>query len=191
MTRQRIYGSDTEFCAWIRGCKELPSIGHDFGLAVSDNDITLHRYMTSVDSIGTREVQAIMQLEVKTRKGKPPAAQMDTLSKLNMFATQKTTKQGVVRFFGVFILVMSDTTPDNSKLMWWGVIPKTLITADASKLIWKKIDREKLIQLLRFERHPRNFEMQPFRRHHLTRVITETVAMPLGFKVDVPVVRKS
>lgn len=191
MTRERFYGSDTDFCAWLRACKELPSFGKDFGLSVSDNDVTLHRYMTSVDSVGTREVQAIMQIEVKTRLGKPPSAQMDTLSKLNMFAGHLETRQGHVRFFGVFILVIDGTDPDNSKSMFWGVIPKSLIVTDAKRLKWRMIDRADLISLLRFEKHPATFDPNTFRRHHLTRRIMRVVRTPLGFEIEKPFTSRS
>jgi len=191
MTRSRAYGSDTEFCAWMRSCKELPSFGNDFGLSISDNDVTLHRYMTSVDGQGSRQVQALMQIEVKTRQGKPPFAQMDTLSKLNMFCGQRNTKQGVVRFFGVFVLVLSGTSPDDSNAMWWGVIPKGLHVTNALNLKWKKITKEELVQILRFDRHPRNMEKLPFRRHHKTREITVVEKTPLGFEIEKTIVKRS
>jgi hypothetical protein len=191
MTRQRMYGSDTEFCAWLRSCKELPSVGKDFGLSASDNDVTLHRYMTSVDAIGSREVQAIMQLEIKTRQGKPTFSQMDTLSKLNMFCGEKQTKEGHVRFFGVFVLILDQTTPDDSQKMWWGQIPKSLVVTDASRLKWRMINRETLIELLRFERHPRTFETQAFRRHHKTSSIMQVVQTPLGFSVEKEFLKRS
>lgn len=191
MTRERMYGSDTAFCAWLRACKELPSYGRDFGLSVSDNDVTLHRYMTAADGQGTREVQAIMQIEVKTRMGKPPGAQMDTLSKLNMFASQKSTRQGLVRFFGVFILVMDGDDPDDSKSMFWGVIPKSLVTSDAKKLKWKMIDRGQLINILRFDIHPATFEPNAFRRHHKTRRIVQVELTPLGFEVEKEIIKRS
>ena len=44
MVRERMYGSDTEFCAWMRSCKDLPSYGDTFGFVASDNDVTVHRY---------------------------------------------------------------------------------------------------------------------------------------------------
>jgi hypothetical protein len=170
MTRER---------EWMRNCKDLPSVGRDFGLSASDNDVTLHRYMTSVDQQGTREVQALMQIEVKTRRGKPTTAQMDTLSKLNMFCGQKDTDQGVVRFFVVFLLVMSGVDPDTSEYMWWGVIE------------WHQIDKQKLIELMRFDRHPRNLKTLAFRRHHASRTIYEQQQTPLGFEVWKPVTHRS
>ena len=186
-----MFGSDTEFCKWLRLCPELPSLSKDFGLSASDNDVTLHRYMTEVGGMGSREVQSLMQIEVKTRQGKPSFSQMDTLSKLNMFAGHRSTKQGHVRFWGVFILVLSGVDPDDSTMMWWGQIPKSLIVTDASNLKWRIIDRKSLIELLRFERHPRNFTKHAFRRHHKTRHIVESREYPLGFSVDVPVQHRS
>ena len=191
MTRQRAYGSDTEFCAWLRACTDLPSVGRDFGLSASDNDVTLHRYMTSIDSVGSREVQGIMQLEIKTRQGKPSFSQMDTLSKLNMFCGERQTKEGHVRFFGVFVLVLSNTTPDDSPQMWWGQIPKSLVVTDASRLKWQVVNRKTLIELLRFDRHPRTFEPQAFRRHHKTTSTVEVVTAPLGFQYERSVVTRS
>lgn len=191
MTRQRVYGSDTEFCAWIRNCEKLPSISKEFGMSVSDNDITLHRYLTEVDSVGTREIQALMQLEIKTRRGKPAFSQMDTLSKLNMFAGQKQTDSGLVRFFGVFLLVMSGTHPDNSERMWWGSIPQGLVTGDATKLVWTRIGVDELIEILRFDKHPTSLTRRPFRRHHLTKEVVEVVKMPLGFEVEQKVISRS
>jgi hypothetical protein len=186
-----MYGSDTEFCAWLRTCKELPSVGADFGLSASDNDITLHRYKTCIDSQGTREVQAIMQLEVKTRRGKPPAAQMDTLSKLNLFSGSKKVGTYHLRFFGVFLLVMSGTTPDNSDDIFWGAIPAEAVLTDASKCKWRRISRSRLIQLLRFDIHPVNFASNPFRRHHKTAEFVEIVKTELGFETEQRFVRRS
>lgn len=191
MTRERMYGSDTEFCAWLRSCKELPSFSEDFGVVASDNDVTIHRYMHAIDGIGSRDVQGLMQLEIKTRQGKPRSSQIDTLSKLNLFATHKEVKGHHIRFFGIFVLVMSDTTPDNSERMWWGVIPKGVILKDAKNLKWKLIDRSTLISLLRFERHPRNFSKHAFRRHHLTQEIHVVEMTPLGFEVEKIIKKRS
>lgn len=154
MTRERIYGSDSEFCSWMRACKDLPSYSSDCGFVASDNDITVHRYLTSVDGVGTRAIQSIMQIEVKTRQGKPSVSQMDTIAKLNLFADSKQVNGTVVTFFGVFFLVLDGTDPDTSKKMWWGCIPRGETPTDARDLKWTAITREQLIKLLRFEIHP-------------------------------------
>lgn len=192
MTRERFYGSDTEFCAWMRSCADLPSYSKDFGFVASDNDITIHRYMSCVDNIGTREVQGIMQIEVKTRLKIPESSQMDTLSKLNLFCGQKK-KDGVdIRFFGVFILVMEGTTPDDSENMWWGVIPKGKVFSNAVKNIKSyQINKKMLIKIMRFDVHPRNLTPEPFRRHHKTSEIMVSKISPLGFEYDEKITKKS
>lgn len=47
--------------------------------------MVVHRYLSEVDGAGTRDVQAIMQIEVKTSMSTPTPSQLDTLMKLNMF----------------------------------------------------------------------------------------------------------
>jgi|GEM_PF-6378683 len=185
MTRERFYGSDTDFCAWMRACKDLPSSGHDFGFAACDNDITVHRYKTVVDRIGTRDVQALMQIEIKTRGGVPPMSQMDTLSKLNLFRGQKHLKDGqVIRFFGVFVLVMDGTTPTNSTIMRWGSMRHSGPVNDASKLKWRDITLNLLIKLLRFEIDPHSFESEPLRRRHSSQEIIIIRKADLGFEYE-------
>jgi hypothetical protein len=169
----------------------LPSYSKDFGFVASDNDVTVHRYLTSVDGVGTREVQGIMQIEVKTRQGKPSESQMDTLSKLNLFSSEKVVSGVYVRFFGVFVLVLSHTSPDDSEFMWWCSIPKGLFISDAKKMKITSIDKATLIQLLRFELHPVSLVKKPFRRHHLTREILQVETTPLGFEVEKTITKRS
>ena len=191
MTRERFYGSDTEFCAWMRSCADLPSYSQDFGFVASDNDITVHRYLTSVDGIGTREVQGIMQVEVKTRTGKPSLSQMDTISKLNLFSGTKKSNGVHVTFFGVFLLIMDGTDPDNSENIWWGCIPRKQTLSDAKNLKWHIINRTKLIQLLRFDIHPQSLTTKTFRRHHKTNEVIETAMSELGFEYEKRIITRS
>lgn len=192
MTRERMYGSDTDFCAWMRRCKDLPSYGDDFGFVASDNDLTIHRYKTSVDSVGTREVQGIMQIEIKTRNGKPPASQTDTLTKLNLFCGDRRVSGIDIRFFGVFVLVMSGTSPDDSSTMWWGATPKDKFLSDAKHMNWNQINKSQLIEILRMECHPRNLkDKTPFRRHHKKQSFIEKELTILGFEVERIVTKRS
>lgn len=191
MVRERSFGSDVEFCEWMRNCNDLPSYGKDFGFVATDTDLVVHRYLTSVDSIGTREVQGLMQIEVKTRMGKPQPSQMDTLSKLNLFADEKVVSGVYVRFFGVYILVLQNTTPDNSSHIWWVKIPKGKFYSDPKLSVIKQIDRGCLIDILRFERHPDNLEKLPFRRHHKTQDIYVDELTPLGFTVERRITKRS
>ncbi len=56
MTRSRMFGSDVPFCDWMRSNPELPSYSasHAIGFVATDVDVLVHRYLTKVDSIGTR-----------------------------------------------------------------------------------------------------------------------------------------
>ena len=191
MTRERMYGSDTEFCNWMRSCPELPSYSKDFGFVASDNDVTVHRYMTSVDSVGTREVQGIMQIEVKTRQGKPSPSQMDTLSKLNLFEGHKIINGVYVNFFGVFLLILSGTNPDDSSEIWWGSIPSKRFFSNPMDIRWTLIDKQKLVRLLCFELHPINLTDKAFRRHHKTQEILAVEMTPLGFEVEKKLIKRS
>lgn len=191
MTRQRVYGSDTAFCAWMRRCNELPSSSDGFGLSATDNDVTIHRYKTVVDGIGTREIQGLMQIEVKTRRGVPSGSQCDTLSKLNLFKDQLTVSGETIRFFGVFVLAMDGVCPDTSSVMWWGSMKAKRIVKRSQDWKWKQINRETLIELMRFDIDPYNFSKNPFRRHHKTREVMVRKVSPLGFEYDEIVVKRS
>jgi len=188
MVRPRIFGSDTDFCRWMRNCPLLPCVGEDFGFVASDNDLTIHRYKTCVDSVGTRSVQGIMQVEIKTRGGWPSDSQIDTLSKVNLFCGDKTTNGVCVRFFGVFVLSMSGTSPDDSNEIRWGSIPRGRSIGSSAYVRWELIDIKMLIDIFRFDRHPRNLrDTKPFRRHHKTNEFIEIERTELGF--DTPVRR--
>lgn len=192
MVRERMFGSDNEFCAWMRACKELPSIAPDFGFVATDCDVIVHRYKTVSDSVGTREVQGIMQIEVKTRGGTPTASQIDTVSKINMFSGDKQSNGVCVRNFGVFFLALSGTTPDDSEWMLWAKFRDKKPGNNLNHLESNYITRQELIDILRFERHPRNLkDTKPFRRHHLTREFIEKVETPLGFSIEKPVIKRS
>jgi len=191
MTRERIYGSDTPFCEWLRHCKDLPSYSNDFGVVAADNDLTIHKYITSIDGEGTRACQAIMQVEIKTRKGKPSESQIDTLAKMNLFKGNRFIDGSNVRFFGVFVLVMSELTPDDSESMWWYRFPKNKTIKSASQLQGKKITRTTLVDIFRFDLHPWNLSPSPFRRHHKTNEIIYIETTPLGFTCERTIKKRS
>jgi hypothetical protein len=181
MTRERLYGSDTPFCDWMRQCRELPSYSRDCGFVATDGDVTIHRYLSSVDSVGTREVQGMMDMEVKTRGGNLSQSQRDTLFKKHKCATYKRgfyIKGQYVRHFGVSLVLMSGLTPDDSEQILWG-----RFTEDGEIRV-REVHRKTLIRLMRFELHPDNLTERPFRRHHLTQEIVVTETSPLGFKYD-------
>lgn len=185
--RQRYYGSDIPFCAWMRAQKdELPSYSRTYGYVASDVDLHLHVYNTPVDGIGTREIQGLMYLEVKSRGGSVPSSQLDTLSKINATISRKPRQfcRETLRHFGVSILFMSGTTPDDSEELKWGRF-------DEKRLNVQPITKTQLFQLMRFDIHPDSLLPQPFRRHHKTQQILQMVHAPLGFTYQQPVIKRS
>jgi len=188
MTRERLYGSDTPFCAWMRSHPELPSYSQTCGFVATDNDVTIHRYLTGlVDACGTRDIQSLMHLEVKTRGGLPTASQRDTLRKKHLFRGTKEYNGQVVRFWGCYVLSMSGLTPDDSQWLGWG----RFSSEHTDQLTYTEIDRQALVELLKFERHPDNLDRQPFRRRHKTRFIDVTEEVPLGFTVERTICQRS
>jgi len=182
MTRARVYGSDTDFMDWVRRQPNMDS--RRDGFVVSDCDCFIHRYMRPVDGIGTREIQALMFLEVKTRNGDLTTSQQDTLSKVDIFKGH--CKKRGIRHFGVSVLRMSDTSPDDSSLIQWG-----RFRDDGGNLQYREITREQLIGLMLFDLHPDNLTSQPFRRHHKTREIMAVKTAPLGFSYEKPYLKRS
>lgn len=149
---------------------------------MTDADVTIHRYLSEVDGLGTRIVQGIMELEIKTRGGKPTDSQLDTLRKKH--ATTFTNRcieidGNAVRNFGVSVLSLGGTTPDDSKTMLWG-----RFNGHSCKMDYRPIDKKHLVSLLRFELHPDNFTPRPFRRHHKTQQVLVQEKTPLGFWID-------
>lgn len=185
MTRIRYYGSDTPFCAWMRNCKELPSKSDTCGFVATDNDLTIHRYLVDVDGIGSREVRPLMQVEIKTRNGEPTYSQEETYRLLNEFRGSRLIGNVYVRYFGISVLSMSGTTPDNSEFMRWGRFSKK------GQIIYREISRKQLINLFRFDIHPDNLRRRPFRRHHKTSEIITRIQTELGFEIDAIVVNRS
>lgn len=195
MTRSRMFGSDAPFCEWMRSCKELPSYSSDLGFVATDIDIFVHRYLMSVDSEGTRDIQAMMLVEVKTRGGCPSESQLDTLSKVHAFSRKsngsikpKSVNEQEIHWFGAYVLRLSGTSPKDSKWMMWC----RLINHEQGRALTQtRIDIQQLIKLLSFQIHPDTLIRLPFRRHHKTSDIVLVETTPLGFDVEKHVVRKS
>ena len=180
MTRDRIYGQDKDFCDWLRKNQNLPSTE----IVISDVDCIVHQYKTIVDSIGTRDIQSILYLEVKTRGASLTKSQLDTLFKLHktMFTSRLEEINGqFVRNWGVAIVSMDGTHPFNSKCMYWGRFDEYggLDWGD-DRLGGRVLTVETLNKLLRFEIHPDNFQPEPFRRHHKNLQIEKNEFFPLG-----------
>lgn len=186
MTRQRLYGSDVPFCDWMRKHPELPSYSSSMGFAASDADVFIHRYLHVVDANGTRDIQSLAMLEIKTRNGEPTWSQADTLYKLHQsMVGTKEIESVIVWNFGVSFISISDERPDKSDCIKWGRFQ------GASKVRWRKIGLDLLLDLLKFERHHDNLEKNPFRRHHKTSEIWRLAPQPLGFMWPERIVKRS
>lgn len=173
------HSPEVPFKQWIRNEPELDSVQH--GLVVMDCDQIVHRYKTHTDKLGTRDVQCLMIIEVKTHGAKVTLAQRDTLSLLSQLLnnmrdtpTYKSTKRRAndktrdvnahshmigrsirVFSFGAFLLTMSGDCPETSEWIKWDN---------------KDIDIATLIRILRFDLNPVTLQEMDFRRHHAERV---------------------
>jgi hypothetical protein len=181
MTRDRIYGEDTPFGRWMREQGRIAGTMPSSAFVSSDCDYMIHRYKTVVDGYGTRDVQALMILEVKTNGAKPRFAQVDSMWLMHLCANtnkprRKVEHSGKVVFHhGVSFLSMSGTTPDNSQVMQWGRFERS------ASIGWRNINTVNLIDLMMFDIHPDNFERNPYRRHHKSQTIERMVMQPLNF----------
>jgi hypothetical protein len=185
MTRDRIFGEDTAFSGWLRSQEQIPS-----SLVVAtDCDYVIHRYKNCVDGVGTREIQALMILEVKTNNGEPRFAQLDTMWLHHRFlnsSNKRIRENGkTATHHGVSFLSLSGTTPANSETMRWGRF------GQAKAINWKKVDEPTLTSLLRFDLHPESLSPNPYRRHHKTSVIEQLITFPLGFSSPVSIETRS
>ena len=190
MTKKRFFGEDSPFTKWVREHEKLDS---DDGFVVTDCDLLIHRYMTVCDkvngrgTISTREIQALMLLEVKSRGGMPSESQIDTFSKFNLFANHKKTDSFYIRNLGVSFLSLSGTWPGDSEKMLWGRFSKT----NPCEIVWKRIATEILVELLEFKIHPDSFCKNPFRRHHCKKEVYAIEQTDLGFEISRTVITRS
>lgn len=191
MTRDRIYGEDTPFSAWMRNQGRIEGTMPSSAFVSSDCDYIIHRYKTVIDSYGTREIQAQMLLEVKTNAARPRFAQLDSMWLTHLCANTSEPRRKIVDsnriviHHGVSFLSMSGTTPADSKAMEWGRFRRS------ANIEWRQINEETLIDLMMFDIHPDNFERNPYRRHHKKNSIEQLVTFPLGFEAPVTLVNRS
>ena len=185
MTRDRVWGEDSDFSAWVRSNPLLPSSE----IVATDADLWIHRYKTHIDSVGEREIQSIIMIEAKTRNAKPNSSQQDTLLKIHRTIVSHRrfikVKKELVKNFGVAILSMSGATIDSSDQMQWGRF------CEKDFIEWKPIDKDILTELLSFDRNPDTFEINPFRRRHLKSTFEQLITFPLGFSSPVTITTQS
>lgn len=181
MTRARHHGGDHEFCAWMRKQTDLPSWSPDSGFVATDIDLCIHLYMSAIDGQGTREVQSLMDLEVKTRGSDVTASQRDTLFKRHLCIRRGVAvkhRGQLLRHWGQSFVFLSGKDPDDSAIEWGRFKDDG---KDAGFIRRTPIDREVLILLMKFELHPDSLSRQPLRRHHKTRKVVVQKWSGLGF----------
>lgn len=173
MTIRRRDDGDSPFGEWIRNHPGLDSIRER--LCVTDSDYWIHRYRAHTDRNGARAVDQLMLVELKTNMRDVPFAQRDTLVLVNQLLRRASKRsdgrrghvelKGIMpgetrwaRCFGVHLLQLSSTRPDNSDVILWDR---------------RYLTEELLIEILRFDRDP-DFPMKPLglRRHHINRRAT-------------------
>lgn len=188
MARDRIYGSDVPFMAWCRSNSDLPAFSRDCGWVQTDVDTFVHRYITSVDSQGTRDLQCMMEIEVKTRSGMPSWSQEDTLRKKHLTTKPEVRINGqLVKNMGVTIVSMDGVTPDDSETITWCRFEQE----PPHRLKKMEVSVQQFSELIKFELHPDTLNSKPFRRHHSTRRYVEMTTAPLGFEVEMNIVERS
>ncbi len=171
MTRPRRDGNEPPFNQWFRDNPRLDSIKES--LSVLDSDLWDHKFRIHSDRRGSRDVQHLSLIEVKTFEAELTEAQRDTLWVITTALMRK--KEGCNRPFifqmphyfrngsnrrcnlrtvwcwGAHVLRMSHDSPQSSGWMMWDK---------------KEIDVEMLEELLRFERDHFTLRPRSDRRHH-------------------------
>lgn len=181
MTRDRLFGSDVPFMAWCRSCSLLPSWSPDCGWVQTDVDTFIHRYLTCVDKQGTREVQPMMELEVKTRSGNLTDSQVDTYRKKHATTIPHLKWNGQTLInYGVSFVRLEGSSPADSVWIKWGRFKRSSLV----EISWNDISIEQLIKLMRFELHPDTLCASSYRRHHKTAKVMVSEETPLGFVAE-------
>lgn len=161
------FSKETAFSRWVRSQKELDS--RRDGIVIYDLDMIVHRYKYDHD----RLYQCIMLVELKRHGAELTDSQRDTLAVFGQFLRndRRTSTKGrraqvgsrptkvisvirnrrvTCRAFGVHILTFQRTNPDNGWVQW-------------DK---RRITKDQLIKLLKFELHPETLLPMDARKHH-------------------------
>jgi hypothetical protein len=164
---------ETAFERWMRNEEELDS---GLGLVRFDLDVLLHRYMRLVDGKGSRDLQIMMFIEVKTLGANVLQSQLDTFSLLSQVLRNRKTNMHQQRhgrhtdavtpvtahskklgkpvtlwLRGGHLLQLSGTSPVNSSDIRWD---------------WKKISIDDLVGLIRFDLDPDTLKPIDWRRRY-------------------------
>ena len=168
--------AETAFERWVRNHPQLDS--RTAGIVRFDLDLLLHRYAGLIDGLGSRDIQCLMFIEVKTYGSRVTDAQRDTLFTLNQVLRNRKpnrhrAKRGAhledhiplaktyswcnkrrvaLKLFGGHSLRLSAGCPEKSAWIEWD---------------HKAIDVDALVRLLRFEIDPDTLEPIDWRRRYV------------------------
>lgn len=191
MTRERIFGEDTPFGAWVRRRPNLDSILH--GITVNDKDYMFHKYKDNVDGMGARMVHLMMNVEEKMYGAMPSKTQLQTLFFEHQLLNKKLPLKDVygpgkiaVWHFGCFVVSMPATYP--------GEISDTVTWCrfdEKGRLIPTEITVDQLDGVLGFRLNPVTLDDLSLRRHHKEMKIVSTEKAPLGFPTERIITRRS
>lgn len=163
---------ESAFSRWIRDNPRLDA--NRESIVVADFDYTIHRFKTPILE---RHLQCMMFVEVKIHGGKVNDSQAKTLSMARQAAQnqhsdyiEKWVKDGphgpkrLLRHYGGFELRLEGAAPDDSDWMEWNR---------------KRITKQDLEKLIRFELNPHTLKPMDFRPdHHAKREKTFPLPFP-------------
>lgn len=196
MTRSRMYGSDHEFGAWLRGLGvaggPLPSISQDRGTTITDWDGCIHQYKTPRDGKGTRDIHCMITIEAKSRFSDIPSSQLETL----WFQHQSIVKSGKKNDRQEFpddVLRIRNRSNPSQEIWHFGVAViryNTPAVKDATVFQWGRFDYrgnmkyreigiDIVIRLLQFDYNPCHLIPMAFRRHHKTKIVETEEGLPI------------
>lgn len=195
MVKERLFGEDSPFNAWLREQGRngnLPSSGNEVGITVTDVDVLVKCWKNAASG---KRVRCLFWIEYKTRGGSVDFAQADTFRCMTAFAKEKKFPDFNIRFYGVFRLIMSGTRPDDSQWMRWDRWNSEM----ANGREWRKLPEERclkkdlvsaedLLDILACRKHP--CSLRPWKTsvsHHGETVLLEEKITELGFSISVPI----
>lgn len=176
--------AETSFERWMRNNPDLDS--RSCALVRFDIDLLLHKYKTIVDGKGTRDIQCMMFVEVKTYNAELTLAQEDTLLVLDQVLRNRKPnihseplsqapnppvkvyskvcgRKVSVHFYGGHLLRFDGCSPETSDRIEWDR---------------KVISQETLVGLLQFEIDPDGLTKLDHRRR--SRNWSNNLKLPFG-----------